>query len=207
MAKKQDKKKLEIERKFLLKRLPLLIHVEEPALDQMWIRQYYSPEGRYRCEYRPEGSTYILCVKTDPDPADQSKVATVKIEDETVISYNDFRAGIKNADRFLTKKRFAFYIGEAKWDIDVYDNMQLVTAEAEMPTADFALEIPEFIQAEIIMEVTGVKAFTNWSLAEPGTMNVTKSIIEDTLEEIKNASLGLIRSGFSLLHIGNKIKS
>ena len=184
-------KKKEIERKFLLKRLPLLISVaDKEDLDQLWIRQYYTPEGRYRAEYRITGRTFTHCVKTDPLEGG-SKLAAVKDEEETIITYNEFRSAISKADRYLTKKRFAFHVGEVKWDIDVYDNMQLVTAEAEIPTPDFPLEIPDFIKDELIMEVTGVKAFNNWALAEPGKMSVTVDLIDETLEELKKAAKGL----------------
>jgi CYTH domain-containing protein len=53
-----------------------------------------------------------------------------------------------------------------KWEVDLFkDRCHLIIAEIEIPTEDYDLKIPEFINKKLLMEVTGLKQFTNRSLS------------------------------------------
>jgi len=56
--------------------------------------------------------------------------------------------------------------GNLKWEIDFFQTCELVIAEIEIPTEDYDLKIPEYIKDNLIMEITGMKEFSNYNLAD-----------------------------------------
>ncbi len=155
---------LEIERKWLLKRLPI-----EPADDVLDIKQWYMEvNGIYervrKITYLDKTFDFIKTIKT---PIDEMTYE----EDENPIlpnEYDDFVEKCKESDTsyFLHKKRHIYMNGDDKWEVDQYMEFDLVMVELEMPTKTYEFEIPEHILDEMIIEVTGKKEFSNLSLAE-----------------------------------------
>ena len=69
-------------------------------------------------------------------------------------------------DRTLYKTRFVFEDGPLTWEIDEFDNFQLIIVEVELPSEDFIFEIPDMIKDLVLMEITGMNQFSNSNLAE-----------------------------------------
>ena len=63
--------------------------------------------------------------------------------------------------RFIKKVQ-----GKLKWEVDVYEDLDLVVAELEIPSRKFKIKIPRFISDVLIMDVTKFSEFTNRSLSE-----------------------------------------
>jgi CYTH domain-containing protein len=94
------------------------------------------------------------------------------IEDEYDMDkdeFDDFVKRCKSAKqnaRYITKERRIYPDGELKWEVDVFSQKcHIIVAEIEIPSEDYELEIPEFIQKKNLLEVTGLKQFSNRSLS------------------------------------------
>ena len=163
MAKKK-KVNLEIERKFLLKNLP------EEALRKIkheiiHITQYYFLiDGiwqRFRIASSNTGLKYIHTIKYSISPG-------VFQEDEKEISKQEFIKNLglyKKGARKIDKIRYVVKHKGLKFEIDVYKDLSLVTLEVELPKIDHVYETPRFISKEILMELTGMRQFSNFNLS------------------------------------------
>ena len=65
----------------------------------------------------------------------------------------------------IEKRRYKVREGERLWEIDVFEGRDLVTAEVELPSADAALDLPDWLARCVVREVTGDPAFSNLNLA------------------------------------------
>ena len=159
-------KKLEIERKFLLKSLPSI-----PPTDSIKIEQFYLKKGRIWERVRSwvplNGDIkYIHTIK-------KSISKGVCMEDENIISQEDF-LGFKleclstgSESRSINKTRHIFPSSDGLyWEVDEFHNgYKLIVAEIEIPKKTYKINIPEFMSDLILMEVTGIKNFSNRNLS------------------------------------------
>jgi CYTH domain-containing protein len=158
----------EIERKYLLSSRP-----ECPTeAEVLRIEQGYLPpptedvpededlrEGRLRrCTSADGRVEHVHTVKRG--------IGLVREEREQTITAERFAAHWpRTVDARLSKTRYELRIGEVLWVVDVFDELDLVLAEAELPTADTPSEPPPWLKPLIVREVTGDPAYTNSSLA------------------------------------------
>ena len=56
-------------------------------------------------------------------------------------------------------------MGDQIWEIDQFLGIDLVLAEAELPSMETELVLPAWLQARVIREVTEEPAFRNFELA------------------------------------------
>jgi CYTH domain-containing protein len=153
-------KKLEIEDKFLLKKLPKL----SGNWGLQYIQQYYLEGGariREIVDIENNKTSYVLTRK-------KKLKSGVYEENEKNISKKVFLEMLFSSKTVTCISKFRRHkkIGKVKWDIDMYDTMQLVTAEVEMPSEGFKYQIPKEVKKEIIMNVTELQKLTNRSLSE-----------------------------------------
>ena len=162
--------KKEIEKKFLLKDLPLL---PKGCEIQNIIQYYYLVNDIwYRIRYIDsnfhEKPLYLHTIKIYKDD--------ICYEEERFYENDEYMSLIKeitsgNYDvRWISKTRYIYKTGitadfegeikEIKWEIDVF-NFNLVVAELELPDLNFEIEMPDFIKSKLIYEVTGIKEFSN----------------------------------------------
>lgn len=165
-------KKLEIEKKYLLKRLP------ELKWDKiLHIFQYYLPDGSRIRETRDatpskghfKGQTIPFPFGVNPkfERTIKKKLkAGVYEEDERKISRKEFEESKKTALSFITKVRYVHKVDKnLKWEVDVYQNVNMVTAEIELPRENFRFQLPPAICKELVMDVTKFRQMTNKSMA------------------------------------------
>lgn len=164
------KNNLEIERRFLLRGLPT--RASGGRDEELFIHQYYLPQTdentieRYRSVMTKDFSNrptyrYYHTIKKF-----LGGITCEEIEKE--INLNEFTPVIKLYDRMIQKRRLIYYTEDGlKWEIDdfEYNGDFLVIAEIEIPSEDYDLEIPIWLQDDIIIEVTGMKEFSNSNLA------------------------------------------
>jgi CYTH domain-containing protein len=164
MAKKK-KINLEIERKFLLKNLPEVITTNKVKYDVIKIIQFYLKIDGIWQRYRiSEGKINIKYTHT----IKHSISLGVFQEDEKEITreeFNDKMAKHSKGARVIQKTRYVVKYKGLKFEIDVYKNLKLVTLEVELPKISHVYETPKFITQEILMELTGMRQFSNFNLA------------------------------------------
>ncbi len=148
---------LEFERKFLLVRKPL---VRADSVYQ--IEQHYYDDVRIRR------------IRFDKDPHTDKFYHTIKrtievgvnFEDEKEISREEFYRYLQHSESYIAKDRHNYYVGDLKWEIDVFKDINLIIAEVELPEKDYKFEIPNFIKDLMVMEVTKYKYFSNKRLSK-----------------------------------------
>jgi CYTH domain-containing protein len=90
-------------------------------------------------------------------------------ENEVAISAAEFyEATAKGNMPHITKRRYIHKDGDLKWEIDHFwrNGMALIIAEVELPNIDYPLVIPDYIQDVLLLEVTSIDKFLNSNLAK-----------------------------------------
>ena len=158
----------EIERSYLLDRLP-----ELPAGAEVWrIEQGYLPE-------------LLPGDRGSVDPL-EGRVRRVIMPDETVVFTHTIKRGEglvreelersmtetefsrhwpRTESRRLSKTRHRVRVGEVIWEIDDFDQLDIVLAEVELTDVDMKVEIPDWLVSHIVREVTDEPEFRNYELA------------------------------------------
>ena len=144
---------IEIERKFLIKELPLVFE------ETIHIKQYYLSNNKNMVQrlriFNKENAIMSFKEKT-------SKMS--KYEFEYNIPLEDANKMISIADvPFIDKKRHIIHIDSLKWEIDEFldKNKGLIIAEVELRSEDQSINIPNWIDKE----VTNDKKYYNYNLA------------------------------------------
>lgn len=150
--------RVEIERKYLLKRLPERM----PGSTTVRMEQGYLPGERLNERLRvvDEGKckTYFRTVKVG------GGLVRTELEEET--SPEVFRAMWPlTKGRRLVKHRHRVPNGELTWEIDEFTDRPLVLAEVELPSEDTVVELPDWLAPHVDREVTGEPAYLNSNLA------------------------------------------
>ena len=87
----------------------------------------------------------------------------------TLEEFNAFklRCFQKNTEsKFIEKVRHIYPDGNLFWEVDIFGNgYELIIAEIEIPKKTFKLTIPDFIKEVNLLEVTGLKQFSNRNLS------------------------------------------
>lgn len=158
--------KLEIERKFLLKAMPSKSPDDVFVIDQYYLKNKSGVWERART-YHSEisGDTYIHTVK-------KSVSKGVNMEDEKELSkeqFEEFKAKCLSGEyesRFIQKERHVYKDGDLKWEVDKFGSgYRLIVAEIEIPKKTFKINFPDYISEMLLLEVTGIKQFSNRSLS------------------------------------------
>lgn len=148
--------KIEIERKFLLKSPPKI------AFDYYFnIHQFYLGKDKTRLRIVSQESKSIVYWKNIKNRL--SDLSNEEIDD--VITKDEFEELKKDAISEIRKRRLIKIVGNDKWEIDIFSNIQLIVAEVEIPSETYDLKIPDFISDNLIMEVSTLKEFSNRRLA------------------------------------------
>lgn len=156
---------IEIERKFLLKAVPDLKPTEVIKIKQWYLKVDGIWERARSMDSNIYGIKWVHTIKTRI-----SDISNIEEEyDMDKDEFDDFVKRCKSAKqnaRYITKERRIYPDGELKWEVDVFSQKcHIIVAEIEIPSEDYELEIPEFIQKKNLLEVTGLKQFSNRSLS------------------------------------------
>lgn len=157
---------IEIERKFLLKRMP-----NEKPNDIIKMDQWYlNVDGKFeRVRQRKwKSSGKIDWIHTIKEFVDEM----TNIETEKLITsdeYHDFIKECKNPNsdaRYIQKNRHLFKNGNDTWEVDEFLETSLIVAEIEIPNKEYDVVLPDFITENLICEVTGMREFSNKNLSD-----------------------------------------
>lgn len=154
---------LEIERKFLLKNLPIFA---EDKVVKLHIHQVYvdvdGESTRFRATKTDNNKmVYHKCIKREISHGVFSEV-------ESNIEKSEFYDMCELSHTYISKNRYVYEDNGLKWEVDKYHNIHLITLEVELNDIKQEIIIPMIIQDEIITEVTGIKAFSNFMLSIKG---------------------------------------
>ena len=162
--KKKKKVKFEIERKFLLKNIPIFGKRKWSFLD---IRQFYfnRKEDGKRVRYREaiSDSGKIKYYSTQKDYVSEGTNAEDEFEITSVMFWKKFKE--TSNKRMIEKQRFIYNFGGHKFEIDRFIGMHIIILEVELKNINEKISFPDFIKKEIIVEVTKTKEFGNYSLS------------------------------------------
>ncbi len=153
---------IEIERKYLLSEIPSALRRGPSALiEQGWLPGEVIQERLWRT--RAGGKTsYHRTVESGSGPR------PTQIEER--ISRRQFESlWPLTESRRLRKRRYTKVDGALTWEIDVFQDRDLVLAEVELPYEGFEVQPPDWLQAFVRGEVTGESAYEGVNLARrPG---------------------------------------
>lgn len=141
---------LEIERKFLVRTLPLVTEIRRSFIDQAYLSTAPQSVVRVRSEsFRDVDDRYVelgfITVKG------LSRGAT-RPEYEYLIPHSDAVAMISNMSQHRVRKTRIYtpYDGRT-WEVDVFhdDNQGLITAEIELENEHSVISIPPWVDTEL----------------------------------------------------------
>lgn len=150
---------LEIERKYLLKRMPAIKHlsVRVQELDQGYLPGDRLAERIRRV--REDGEVhYYRTVKLGRG------ISRTEIEEETNAQVFRRMWPLTKGKR-VRKQRFKVEDGGFTWEIDRFRDRRLVLAEVELPTEDTDAPIPRWLARELVRDVTDESEYANINLA------------------------------------------
>jgi CYTH domain-containing protein len=158
--------KLEIERKFLLKSMPDIPPAEIVKIDQFYLKNDIGTWERARSwDSNTKGKSWIHTVK-------KSVSKGVNLEDEKFLTEKEFKEFKSKCllstteSRFISKERWIYPDGNLYWEVDMFNSgHHLIVAEIEIPTKNHKVNIPKFIDDKLLLEVTGLKQFSNKNLS------------------------------------------
>ena len=157
--------KIEIERRFLLKRAPRLKPTEKP----LNIVQIYISENNTIIRYRLQHTGFWLFSKFKCYKTVKRDIGVIGGMEETEIeiSFDDFSdIYLNNNHKEIHKIRRRYNVNGLIWEIDKFKDMELVICEVELNDINQTITIPNFIKDELIMEITGIREFSNYNLAK-----------------------------------------
>jgi len=157
------KKEIEIERRFLLKKLPDIKYDEIIDITQYYIKIDGIWE-RYRKSIYPDNmvkyyKTIKKFIRVGEREEDENEITSFEYN----IKANECNSGDYEA-RVIKKKRYIHNLFDGlKWEIDKFEFN--VIAEIEVPKLSYKIVIPDWLEKEIITEITKYKEFSSKSLA------------------------------------------
>ncbi|HEX2076607.1 MAG TPA: CHAD domain-containing protein [Longimicrobium sp.] len=150
----------EIERKFLLRRMPRLpLGAVRTEIAQGYLPGERLVERIRRVRRDGEPPRYYRTVKLG---AGISRTEVEEEADEAIFR----RLWPLTAGRRIRKLRFKVREGELTWEIDRFRGRRLVLAEVELPSEDADVPIPEWLHPHVVRDVTGEPGYVNVNLAK-----------------------------------------
>lgn len=148
---------LEIERRFIMRGKPA-----EAPHEEYDIFQKYARDGwRYRRQAAGDNVQYFKTRKT--------AISTgANHEEEYEISGHAFHNDCGEVTKGIAKTRMVYNHAGHRFEVDHFHHLQLVIMEVELDDIAQPVDMPLFLRDLVIYEITGIKEFSNSSLALPG---------------------------------------
>jgi CYTH domain-containing protein/CHAD domain-containing protein len=161
LGRRSSGKEIEIEHKYLLKRLPLAA-VDAPSVE---IEQGYLPgeklvERLRRIRFADGAEKWFRTVKAGKG------VERVELEEEADADVSRAMWELTEGRR-VHKRRYSIRESDVLvWEIDEFLDRDLVLAELELPTPDTEFDLPRWLQDVLDREVTDDPEYSNARLAQ-----------------------------------------
>ncbi|MGB0646087.1 MAG: hypothetical protein ACPGQS_02870 [Bradymonadia bacterium] len=159
-----DTMTFEVERKYLLHRMPDLEHM---AVTAVWeIEQGYIPgtsiTERVR---RAKRDGLVKCTRTVKLGKGVKRIELEDEIDETLFA----QLWPSTESQRVTKRRYVVSQDGHEWELDEFVDRDLVLLEIELTHEDQIVSMPDAFRAVLSREVTDDKSFTNWALSRMNT--------------------------------------
>jgi CYTH domain-containing protein len=160
LARRSSRGDVEIERKFLLRRLPMAT-ADAPSVE---IEQGYLPgeklvERLRRIRYADGAEKWFRTVKAG------NGIERVEIEEEADAELSRTMWRLTQGRRLL-KRRYSIHgTDDLVWEVDEFLDRDLVLAEIELPTPNTVFELPPWLEDVLDREVTHEPEYSNVRLA------------------------------------------
>lgn len=174
MGKEGDKDGLEIERRFLLAKMPNLGRQKD--VKDYYILQTYiqtdNPNQIYRLRWEVDRNSSrkasVTCYRTTKEEVSVGISKEVESVIRTEEYLKEIRDAVKNKKIIgsIAKDRIKVSTKQGVWEIDKFRDLNLIIAEIELPSLDALKRIPSFIKKVNVLEITGVKELSNYSLSK-----------------------------------------
>lgn len=153
----------EIERKYLLKKVPTVQYERIALVEQ----SYFKNQGRWerirKISWHNGTAQYFHTIKSNQTKQDP----LIRQEKNRKITVHEYGELLRNSTRFISKNTHVITVDDLLWEIELFHGgAWLVLAEVELPHEKYSVEIPQFIDDELIMEVTKFERFSNYHLAD-----------------------------------------
>lgn len=154
----------EIERRFLLKQLPIVNWTKIYEIVQYYINDTETGvTKRLRVTYDAVTDTidsYEYLHKINVGVGE-----FVEVHEE--LNSGDYKKLKSQAFKHIAKRRYVYVYNTLKFEVDVIDGICLVLMEVELNDINQTIDFPQEIKSQIITEITGLKDFSNFELATP----------------------------------------
>jgi len=161
LGRRSSRQNLEIEHKYLLKRLPLAA-VDAPSVE---IEQGYLPgeklvERLRRIRFADGAEKWFRTVKAGKG------LERVELEEEADADVSRAMWQLTEGRR-VHKRRYSIRESEVLvWEVDEFLDRDLVLAEIELPTSETVFELPPWLKDVLDREVTEEPEYSNARLAQ-----------------------------------------
>jgi CYTH domain-containing protein len=105
-----------------------------------------------------DGTRYVRTVKLGRG------IDRLEFEEETSREFFDAVWPLTRGRR-VRKRRYLVPVRDGLWEIDDFLDRELVLAEFEMQSIDQRVDVPAFVQAVLVREVTDEEEYANYKLA------------------------------------------
>jgi CHAD domain-containing protein/CYTH domain-containing protein len=160
LGRRSSHKNMEIERKYLLKRMPLTA-VDAPSVE---IEQGYLPgkklmERLRRVRFSDGAEKWFRTVKSGKG------LERVELEEEADAELSRAMWQLTQGRR-VHKRRYSIRVSDdLVWEVDEFLDRDLVLAEIELPTSETKVELPPWLRDVLDREVTDEPDYSNARLA------------------------------------------
>lgn len=157
-----DGQNREIERKYLLQARPARIDENSESTDVVEIDQGWLPgdkiRERLRRTRRGDKVRYYRTIKLG------TGLERFEFEEETDHKVFDALWSLTKGCR-VRKRRYRIEEGGRTWEVDEFLDRKLYLAEVELPEGDTAVDLPKWLDAAVVREVTDDPTYVNLNLA------------------------------------------
>ncbi len=161
LARRSSRGDMEIEREFLLKRLPMAT-ADAPSVE---IEQGYLPgeklvERLRRIRFADGAEKWFRTVKAG------NGLVRVELEEEADSDLSRAMWQLTQGRRLLKRRYSIRQSDDLVWEVDEFLDRALVLAEIELPTPNTVFELPPWLQEVLDREVTDEPEYSNGRLAQ-----------------------------------------
>lgn len=151
---------VEIERRWILRNLPDQAMKESVLAIEQWYDETDKGVVRYRAWHNVKYPDIEYFEKIIKLPVSKG----VNTEEHFSIDKDAFYKALHNGMRYINKTRYVFHFG-TKFELDVFNDFNLIILEVELNKLEDKIIWPDWLEKEIIAEVTGMKEFSNYNMA------------------------------------------
>lgn len=157
---------LEIERKFIIRKIPYNTFDNIISISQFYISDKKADVVERVRIFRNENESFDRAMYTTKEFVDEMSSKEIEKEISIEEAVKMVKSKPNSSIRTINKVRYVRGYNNFKLEFDEFKDFPLLILEVELPSKDTELILPEVVLENIICEVTGLKEFSNSNLAK-----------------------------------------